>query len=81
MDSSGKNTGGGCHVLFQGVFPTQRLNLHLLHLLNWQLLTAGQCTQYTLGVDTLREGKKQDWTELKVRIWYRNYKTSPRGAL
>ena len=26
----------GCHALFQGVFPTQRLNLHLFHLLHWQ---------------------------------------------
>ena len=28
-----KNAGVGCHFLLQGVFPTQRLNLHLLH---WQ---------------------------------------------
>ena len=34
--SSGKNTGVHCHFLFQGIFPTQRLNLHLLHLLHWQ---------------------------------------------
>ena len=32
-DSPGKNAGVGCHVLFQGIFPTQGLNLHLLH---WQ---------------------------------------------
>ena len=25
-DSPGKNTGGGCHVLLQGIFPTQGLN-------------------------------------------------------
>ena len=25
-DSPGKNTGVGCHVLFQGIFPTQRSN-------------------------------------------------------
>ena len=25
-DSPGKNTGVGCHVLFQGIFPTQGLN-------------------------------------------------------
>ena len=35
-DSSGKNTGVGCHALFQGIFLTQEpnlwLNLHLLHL-------------------------------------------------
>ena len=30
-DSPGKNTGVGCHFLFQGVFPTQGLNLSLLH--------------------------------------------------
>ena len=26
----------GCHFLLQGIFPTQRSNLHLLHLLRWQ---------------------------------------------
>ena len=26
----------GCHFLFQGIFPTQGLNLHLLCLLHWQ---------------------------------------------
>ena len=36
MDSPGKNTGVGCHTLLQGIFPTQGLNLHLLHLLYWQ---------------------------------------------
>ena len=34
-DSPGKNTGGGCHALLQGIFPTQGLNPHLLHLLHW----------------------------------------------
>ena len=30
--SQGKNTGvEDCHSLFQGIFPTQGLNLHLLH--------------------------------------------------
>ena len=33
-DSSGKNTSVGCHALFQGLFPTQGLNPHLLH---WQV--------------------------------------------
>ena len=35
-DSPGKNTGVDCHVLLQGIFLTQGLNLHLLHLLQWQ---------------------------------------------
>ena len=30
-DSPGKNTGVRCHSLLQGIFPTQRLNLGLLH--------------------------------------------------
>ena len=30
-NSPGKNTGVGCHSLFQGIFPTQGLNLGLLH--------------------------------------------------
>ena len=32
-DFPGKNTGVGCHFLLQGIFPTQELNLSLLHLL------------------------------------------------
>ena len=31
---SGKNTGVGCRALLQGLFPTQELNLCLLH---WQV--------------------------------------------
>ena len=34
-DSTGKNTGVGCHALLQGIFLTQELNLHLLCLLYW----------------------------------------------
>ena len=36
-DSPGKNTGVGCHSLLQGIFLTQGLNPHLLHLLHWQV--------------------------------------------
>ena len=32
----GKNTEVGCHFLLQGIFLTERLNLHLLCLLHWQ---------------------------------------------
>jgi len=34
MDFPGKNTRVDCHFLLQGIFPTQGLNLHLLH---WQV--------------------------------------------
>ena len=30
-DSPGKNTGVGCHLLLQGIFPTQELNQSFLH--------------------------------------------------
>ena len=35
-DSLCKNAGMGCYALLQGIFPSQRLNLHLLHLLHSQ---------------------------------------------
>ena len=31
-----QNTGVGCHALLQGIFPTQGLNMCLLHLLHWE---------------------------------------------
>ena len=33
----GKNTGVGCHLLLQGIFPTQGLNPSFLLLLHWQV--------------------------------------------
>ena len=33
----GKNTGVGCHFLFQGTFLTQGSNLYLFRLLHWQV--------------------------------------------
>ena len=33
----GKNTRVGCHFLLQGIFPTQKSNPHLLHLLHWRV--------------------------------------------
>ena len=35
-DSPRNNTGVGCHLLLQGIFPTQGLNPCLLCLLHWQ---------------------------------------------
>ena len=36
-DFPGKNTGVGCHLLLQGIFPTQGSNPRLLYLLPWQV--------------------------------------------
>ena len=48
-DSQGKNTGVGCHALLQGIFPTQKMNLHLLHLLHWLVgsLPPGHLVQFS----------------------------------
>ena len=35
-DSPSKNTGVSCHALLQGIFLTQGLHPHFLHLLHWQ---------------------------------------------
>ena len=35
-DSSGQNSGVGCHARLQGIFLTQGLNLYFLRLLHWQ---------------------------------------------
>ena len=43
----GKNTGVGCYFLLQGIFPTQRLNLSLLH---WQVDFLPLTTREALGL-------------------------------
>ena len=43
MGFSSKNTGVDCHAHLQGVFPTQGLDLHLLHLLHCQAVLYHQC--------------------------------------
>ena len=42
-DFPGKNTGVGCHFLLQGIFLTQRWNLHFLSLLHWQADSLSLC--------------------------------------
>ena len=54
--SSGKDTGVGCHALFQGIFPTQGSNSGLSHC-KWilyrpshQALIEGEKSNFLLGV-------------------------------
>ena len=57
-DSPGKNTGGGCHALPQGIAPTQGSNLCLLHSLHWQ---AGSLPLALPGkASSSRRGKLRD---------------------
>ena len=64
-DSSGKNTGVGCHALLQGIFPTQGLNLGLLYLLHRQAdslpLAPPMRHQQTEGQRNDTTGKWQIW--------------------
>ena len=41
-DSPSKNPEVGCHVLLQGIFPTQGLKLHLVQLLHGGFFTTEQ---------------------------------------
>ena len=47
------NTGVGCHFLLQGIFPTQGLNLHLLHLLYWQAESLPRLYFYLPNTDAI----------------------------
>ena len=47
-DSPGKNTGVGCHLLLEGIFPTQGLHLGILRCrqILYQLSYEGSPTSY-----------------------------------
>ena len=72
--SPGENTVVDCHVLLQGIFPTQGSNLHLLCLLHWKVGTKGHpdcsfkntvpCLQRERGVSPEPVG----WTP--VCVWH-----------
>ena len=60
-DSSGKNTGVGCHAFLQGIFPTQGWNSCLLYHLHWQagslpLVPPGMPTVCHVGSYFLNQG-------------------------
>ena len=62
-DSPGKNNGEGCHALLQGIFLTQRLNMHRLHLLHWRvnslpLAPTGKPTSLTRFIPSLSHFSK-----------------------
>ena len=63
-NSPGKNTGVGCRVLLQGIFPTHGLNPHLLSLMHWQ---AGSLPLAPPGRGVLR-AKACGWSQ---RSWLR----------
>ena len=60
-DSPGKNTGVGCHVLLQGIFPTQGLKLCLLCLLHGQAAECWRINAFELWC--WRRLLRVPWTE------------------
>ena len=86
-DSPAKNTGVGCHFLLQGIFPTQRLILHLLHPLHWQMVSLPvappgkphSCPQMALNVNIGEHEQKRHHgrTSLNSLKWLNTLKVWP----
>ena len=68
-DSSGKNTGVGCYVFLQGIFPTQSLKSDLLH---WQ---AGSLPLRPLGGPTGKNKNKKIEYYKKQQVLKTTFKT------
>ena len=63
-NSPGKKTGVCCHSLLQGIFPTQGLNLGLLH--------CGQMILYCLSHQAPIGGREMPKTNLRKHLSYAN---------
>ena len=78
-DSLGKNTGVGCHALFQGIFPPQGSNPGLLHCrqILYHLSHQGSplATQTGLFIVDSLFNLKDNWTqwhETLIKRWFKN---------
>ena len=58
----GKNTGVGCHILLQGIFPIQGLNLGLLHCR--QIL---YCLSHQGSLMKMKEEREKDGLKLSIQ--------------
>ena len=61
-DAPGKNTGVGCHVLLQGIFPTQGSNPHLLKLLH---ASGFLTTEPPWGTPNIFQPSAKNWHEME----------------
>ena len=70
-DSSGKNTGVGCHLLLQRIFVTQGSNPRLLQLLHWQIgslpLAPPMCHSLNMKSEWIN---KVESTNIKKAKWH-----------
>ena len=66
----GKYTGVGCLFLLQGIFLTQGLNPHLLHLLYWQVSSLPLCHSCLVTSKREQVGRIHDSEEeLEREVW------------
>ena len=63
-DSPGKNTGVGCHFLLLGIFPTQGLNLCILH---WQADSLSQGPPFLIPVSKYLQGGSVPYVSREAR--------------
>ena len=77
-DFPGKNTGVGCHFLLQGIYLSQGLNPHLLHLLQWQAgsLPVAPPYQFQLNSWSFKANRtsQYDFKMSIIKIWWRKTK-------
>ena len=69
-DFPGKNTGVGCHLLLQGIFPTQQASLHLFCLLHCQ---AGSLPLAPPGTDSHKTLQSKYLTKTWMVLCYKSY--------
>ena len=76
-DFPGKNTGVSCHFLLQRIFPTQGLNICLLHLLHWkvdslplnQQRSPFECLPTLYWTSLVAQTAKRLSTMWETRVW------------
>ena len=74
MGFSKQDTGGGCHGLLRGIFPTQGSNLGLLHLLHCQAESLPLCH---LGSPICKVSASKYLTWGCLSSWYRSWLHGP----
>ena len=63
----GKNAGVGCHVLFQGIFPTQGLNPGLPHF--WDFFFNDPGSPRYADTSTVMAEREEELKDLMVNLW------------
>ena len=67
----------GCHLLLQGIFPTQGLNPRLLHLLHWQAGDLSPSTGATIFLILQRRKLRLGEVKALVQLGLKNLTEKP----